>query len=673
MATAWVRAALAAACVLPASANAAWHQPVGGPQPINQDASKETGFPRLVSVGGVPHVVWNEDDGSNLEVRVATLNSAGTAWTQPWFLVSATHGSINENDAKAALDPNIADVAGVPYVVWREDDGVNFELRVARRRSTGVIAPTWVQPWTGVTATYGGINIDAAKSAGVDPVIASVGGVPYVAWIEPDATNDEVRVKRLNAAGTAWETLPPGADLNDNPSGNAQDPTMADVGGTLYVGWSESDGSDLELHVKVLGEDWQEPPPGVTTTDGKIEHDPTKNAHSPSLASVDGVPYIAFLERDGAKDTLRVARFNTTTHIWSEPWAGVTATSGGINQSDSQDARDPSLTSIGGVPYVAWRESDGTNIEMRVARLNAATNAWEQVVGGPSPINQDPTKNAFGPSLASIGGVPWVAWQEDDYDIRASRLEPEFTSLTATPSQTGATFTAGLHTYGIPYPVGFQFGSALENETAVTTTAAGVQNVSISAPVGSLTPATTYQFRPFATAGVAAPRVQGTPGTFTTLALPPPLLIRDTTSPAFLGTAKADPATFAVDPRGAPERAVTSVKRKKRPKKGTTLRYTLSEAARVVFTIERKGTGRKVGRTCRKQTRSNRRRRACTLYTRIGAFAQQGRAGRNTKKFSGRIGRKKLAIASYRATLVARDAAGNRSKAKQISFRVVAP
>jgi hypothetical protein len=40
-------------------------------------------------------------------------------------------------------------------------------------------------------------------------------------------------------------------------------------------------------------------------------------------------------------------------------------------------------------------------------------------------------------------------------------------------------------------------------------------------------------------------------------------------------------------------------------------------------------------------------------------------------KFSGRIGHKALKPGSYRLTIVATDAAGNKSKAKRIDFRVV--
>ncbi len=93
----------------------------------------------------------------------------------------------------------------------------------------------------------------------------------------------------------------------------------------------------------------------------------------------------------------------------------------------------------------------------------------------------------------------------------------------------------------------------------------------------------------------------------------------------------------------------------------------------MVFTIDRKDTGRKVGKSCKKPTRSNRRKRSHTRFTRVGAFAQQAQAGKNTKKFSGRIGGKKLSPATYRGSLVATDAAGNRSLTKSTEFTVLRP
>jgi uncharacterized delta-60 repeat protein len=140
---------------------------------------------------------------------------------------------------------------------------------------------------------------------------------------------------------------------------------------------------------------------------------------------------------------------------------------------------------------------------------------------------------------------------------------------------------------------------------------------------------------------------------------------RDVDSPV-ITRVRVSPRVWAVNRRGRAEVKVT-----RRARRGTTFRYTLSEAARVVFRIERKAQGRKVGRKCRPETRQNRKRRRCTRYVRIGSFAQAGRTGANRKRFSGRIGRRKLRPARYRATLTATDVAGNASGPKRLSFRVV--
>jgi len=129
-----------------------------------------------------------------------------------------------------------------------------------------------------------------------------------------------------------------------------------------------------------------------------------------------------------------------------------------------------------------------------------------------------------------------------------------------------------------------------------------------------------------------------------------------------LSAASLTRTTFAVDPKGA---SVAVAKR------GTTIRYTLSEAATVRFTVERRLTGRRVGGRCRATAPSNRRRPACTRFVAAGTFSQSSPTGRTTKRFAGRIAKRSLRVARYRLTLVATDAAGNRSAARRLTFRVV--
>jgi hypothetical protein len=98
--------------------------------------------------------------------------------------------------------------------------------------------------------------------------------------------------------------------------------------------------------------------------------------------------------------------------------------------------------------------------------------------------------------------------------------------------------------------------------------------------------------------------------------------------------------------------------------------YTLSEAAHVVFTVQRVLPGRKSAGTCRKPTRANRHQPRCSRFKAVGRFTQEGAAGANSRKRPGKIGGKALRVGSYRVTLVATDAAGNHSKAKRMTFKV---
>ena len=106
--------------------------------------------------------------------------------------------------------------------------------------------------------------------------------------------------------------------------------------------------------------------------------------------------------------------------------------------------------------------------------------------------------------------------------------------------------------------------------------------------------------------------------------------------------------------------------------RGATVRYTLSETARVRFAVQRRTTGRRVGRRCVKTTSRNLSRRRCTRFVRVrGSFRHAGTAGPNRFRFSGRVRRRPLRRGRYRLVARAVDRAGNRSKVTRAGFRVV--
>jgi hypothetical protein len=115
----------------------------------------------------------------------------------------------------------------------------------------------------------------------------------------------------------------------------------------------------------------------------------------------------------------------------------------------------------------------------------------------------------------------------------------------------------------------------------------------------------------------------------------------DTQAPLISGF-RSTRLVFAVASAATPTAAGT--------KRGTTLRYTLSENARVVIRIKRK-TGRR--------------------YRTVGTLRRNALTGSNRVRFSGRIGRRALKAGRYRAVLIATDGAANRSAPKRAGFRIV--
>jgi hypothetical protein len=134
------------------------------------------------------------------------------------------------------------------------------------------------------------------------------------------------------------------------------------------------------------------------------------------------------------------------------------------------------------------------------------------------------------------------------------------------------------------------------------------------------------------------------------------------------------PALGASSPMGDPPQishATMSPRRFPVPR-GTTFQYQLSKKAKVFFFLDRGARGRAVGGHCRRQSPQNRHHRSCPFYVRSGSFSQQGMQGANMRYFNGRVSRRALKPAHYKATIVAVDGMGNPSTpGKVLRFTVL--
>jgi CSLREA domain-containing protein len=223
-------------------------------------------------------------------------------------------------------------------------------------------------------------------------------------------------------------------------------------------------------------------------------------------------------------------------------------------------------------------------------------------------------------------------------EIGAYEIAPPDVAITEAAATVRGTVNPNARpaTYHFEYGPSAAYGSSTPEEPLT----AGVEPVAVSAALAGLVPGTTYHVRLVATnadgTGATADAIFATPAGGGSGS--------DVTAPVWQ-SASISPKTFRVNRRGMAEKPVAS-----RVRRGTTFRYRLSEAARVVFTIQRRRNGR---------------------YVQARRFAKASKAGLNLKRFSGRIGRRALKPGRYRATLVATDAAGNRSNRKRLPFRVV--
>jgi hypothetical protein len=104
---------------------------------------------------------------------------------------------------------------------------------------------------------------------------------------------------------------------------------------------------------------------------------------------------------------------------------------------------------------------------------------------------------------------------------------------------------------------------------------------------------------------------------------------------------------------------------------GTKVTFALSEASRVVLTVERQSPGRRVSGTCKPQTSKNKSEKRCHLWVKVGSFSLAGKAGPNTFTVPSRIGGKALTPGAYRLTASATDPSKNTSLPSRQRFTIV--
>jgi hypothetical protein len=122
---------------------------------------------------------------------------------------------------------------------------------------------------------------------------------------------------------------------------------------------------------------------------------------------------------------------------------------------------------------------------------------------------------------------------------------------------------------------------------------------------------------------------------------------------------------------GKKRTVVVAKKKRRRVKVGTAFRFTLNVPATVTIRIDRLTKGKRVKKRCVAPKPKLRKHKNCLRARKKGTLTRRSLAvGARRVAFSGRIGKRKLASGSYRATLTA-TATGLKSKPVRLRFTVV--
>ncbi len=429
-ASAWLLGLVASAVAalatgLPSTAMAAgWVEP--SPGPLNVEQTNSAGFASVTDVGGVPYVAWSESTPDSARSYVFVTRLTGGTW-------DGVGGLIDQHGAA----PEITTIGGVPYLAYGQTQ--TGQVYVDRLNN-------------GVWETIGGAPLATPINDGRNQANwVSVAGDshdgeahPFVAWDE-NGPGFLGRVYVSEFVRGAWRSTTPGGSLNVDPNDVSGYPHLAEVNGTLWITWLEHfSGNGWTVVVKRFdGTQWVS---AGSPQDGRIATD----ADAPSIADVGGVPFIAWDDVSGGTRAMHVARYDPNA---VPNWVPIGGPFGLVSSPPGVGGyyRESSITSVNGVPWVAWTDASGAVRRVQVAQF--AAGRWETVFG---PLNSDPTKSAGSPAIASAGGLPYVAFTQTTtntlngfpWQIRVEVPQHEtpfrVTSIATTHTQAGVMFAIGL-------------------------------------------------------------------------------------------------------------------------------------------------------------------------------------------------------------------------------------
>jgi len=268
---------------------------------------------------------WNS--GVEISTPYSGAYGGANAWEPAVAAVSGFNPMVGWVEADVVANPDTEDGA------WLADVTLSSSVR-----STILSRDNTVASWSTDVRTVG-VTMDSSGNA-------------YMAQWESDAV-DQNRTNLYVSSydGSSFTSLG-GAISADYDYNNLSVPSMVVIGSELYVAYTEANAVDYTQHVyvkKYNGSSWSLVGGGPVSAFSASEH---YDSGSPSLANVNGTLYLAWDESDQTSGSyIFVARWDSTASAW-------VIDGDRLNVDTAREALDPSLaySSLDNTLYVAFEE-----------------------------------------------------------------------------------------------------------------------------------------------------------------------------------------------------------------------------------------------------------------------------------------------------------------------------
>lgn len=352
---------------------------------INKDSTKNAAKPQLTAFNSKLYAIWNEENGSIRQIRVAVYN--GTDSSPTWTFVDGNAATgINKDNTKNADYGQLIVLGTKLYALWRENNGTADQIRAAVYSGDDAVAS-----WSFVDGNgTNGLNKDSAQTA-YYPQMEVLDSKLYATWKEESGaagnTVSQIRVAVYNGndSSPAWTFVDGNATtgINKDTTKNAGYPYLTVSNSKLYDTWQEfNENSGTLRQIRVAVYNGNDASSTWTFVDGNsatkgLNYDSTKFGDSAKLVDFSGSLYATWHEDTGTVYTydsggtvelteIRVDLYNGTDS--SPAWTFADGdTASGINKDSAKPASDSQLTVFNSKLYAIWTEFYNTAYQVRVA------------------------------------------------------------------------------------------------------------------------------------------------------------------------------------------------------------------------------------------------------------------------------------------------------------------